>query len=642
MPEESDGFTVSASLRKVLPDIAHLEIIEDAVQRVHRITIDATELLTLHVTRCLEEDLPLPEVSQDFVKMVMMEVSIGEGRRTKLDEELTKTRMQYMPSLKPTHRQRLDQILMAQSISLAASFRTNVWKHFPQRLYRYVRLCRAGHLTARGVESKVRKLRMMKMVGAICEGSECDNEDRQWVDEQRNVLGCCKFTKKSVESNGKLHTNVMLSATWIINRALEDAELRCVSCCPTRRQLRPAFCNIDTKALCTLLRIPQPKGKGAFAEQQQDIWNNVFTLGNDVIKGVKHKVFAGSFRTDGVSARLLFNKPSRSSGKRKRGGDPVRLERFPRRGIYAIDQLKHLSRDIQLIGADPGKRELLVCVDANHPELRSVRYTAAQRRDDTHVAHHAREEASKLPDALRQNLQGLSEHNSRSSYLLRQRAYFTHRRTFLDSAIDHYKGRWLRKRAWERHIRSQRSFTDFVRRIHSLQNDKAVPIALAYGSWGGIAGKPGAACNNGLPPCIGIGLRHKLSRHFVVISTPEAYTSKTCSLCGSTCGPCEEVDDLHRTALLEKATTDVERHRAMGFSVRGLRHCHNAECAAHLNRDSNAAVNIQRRCESILTGAPIPLSGDEVDRQLETWGTWMKHGERHLVPLNSGTSLSII
>ena len=94
--------------------------------------------------------------------------------------------------------------------------------------------------------------------------------------------------------------------------------------------------------------------------------------------------------------------------------------------------------------------------------------------------------------------------------------------------------------------------------------------------------------------------------------------------------------------LLEKATTDVERHRAMGFSVRGLRHCHNAECAAHLNRDSNAAVNIQRRCESILTGAPIPLSGDEVDRQLETWGTWMKHGERHLVPLNSGTSLSII
>lgn len=84
---------------------------------------------------------------------------------------------------------------------------------------------------------------------------------------------------------------------------------------------------------------------------------------------------------------------------------------------------------------------------------------------------------------------------------------------------------------------------------------------------------------------------------------------------------------MHRAALLEKATTDVERRRALRFSVRGLRHCHNAECAAHLNRDLNAAVNIQRRCESILSEAPIPLAGDEVDRQLDAWGTWMNHGD---------------
>ena len=74
MPEESDGFTVCASLRKVIPDATHIDIIEDAVQRVHRITIDATELLTLHVTRCLTEGIEVPAITQDFVKMVMMEV----------------------------------------------------------------------------------------------------------------------------------------------------------------------------------------------------------------------------------------------------------------------------------------------------------------------------------------------------------------------------------------------------------------------------------------------------------------------------------------------------------------------------------------------------------------------------------------
>ena len=154
MPEESDGFTVCASLRKVVPDAEHLRLIEDAVQRVHRITIDATELLTLHVTRCLEEKIPLPAIDQDFVKMVMMEVSAGNGRRTNLDEELTKTRTLYMSTLQSISRQCLDNILMSQSKSLAASFCTNLWKHFPRRLFRYLRMQRREQLLASGISAK--------------------------------------------------------------------------------------------------------------------------------------------------------------------------------------------------------------------------------------------------------------------------------------------------------------------------------------------------------------------------------------------------------------------------------------------------------------------------------------------------------
>ena len=137
---KADAFTVCAKLRKVIPDETHLSTIEDAVRRVHRITIDATELLSLHITRCMEENLALPAINQDFVKMVMMEVSEGKGERKKVDQELTTTRNRYMPSLCPVSRQRLDQVLMAQSISIAASFCTNLWRHFPKRLYRYVKL----------------------------------------------------------------------------------------------------------------------------------------------------------------------------------------------------------------------------------------------------------------------------------------------------------------------------------------------------------------------------------------------------------------------------------------------------------------------------------------------------------------------
>ena len=155
---------------------------------------------------------------------------------------------------------------------------------------------------------------------------------------------------------------------------------------------------------------------------------------------------------------------------------------------------------------------------------------------------------------------------------------------------------------------------------------------MAYGSWGAVAGRPGAPCNKGIPPCPGRGLRQRLSKHFLILCTPEQYTSKTCSLCGSLCGPCEEVDKEHRRRHFAKATSDSERRRAECFSVRGLRHCHNEHCAAHLYRVHNASVNIHRRCLSLLSDIPVDTPSDDVDGALEGLQTWMISGGRHFGP----------
>ena len=340
-----------------------------------------------------------------------------------------------------------------------------------------------------------------------------------------------------------------------------------------------------------------------------------------------------NLRTDGISVRLLFERSARGATKRQQtptASAPLRS--LPTRGMYAIDQLKHLSHieeRLQVIGADPGKRELLVCADGDAQRGRdnfSVRYTAAQRRVETRDCVHKRERTARCPEALVTDLESLSSCNSRSAYLERQHAYFTRRRTFLPTALTYYEQHWHRRRHWERHIASQRSLTDFVRRIRSLRRDDNKTLAIAYGSWGAIAGRPGAACNRSLPPCLGCGLRRKLAAHFLIIPTPEAYTSKTCSLCGATCGPCETVDHQHREARTNAATTDVERQRAARFSVRGLRHCHNASCAAHLNRDRNAAVNIQRRCQTLLRNATLNVSVDDTDAEFEALRLWMCQG----------------
>ena len=47
--------TVACNFESLVPDETHKAAIRDAVQCTHRATILATELLNMHVRRCLEE-----------------------------------------------------------------------------------------------------------------------------------------------------------------------------------------------------------------------------------------------------------------------------------------------------------------------------------------------------------------------------------------------------------------------------------------------------------------------------------------------------------------------------------------------------------------------------------------------------------
>ena len=161
--------------------------------------------------------------------------------------------------------------------------------------------------------------------------------------------------------------------------------------------------------------------------------------------------------------------------------------------------------------------------------------------------------------------------------------------------------------------------TDFVRRIRGLSR-KGAPMVLAYGSWASVAGRPGAPCNRGIAPCIGVGLRRELSKHFIVAVTPEQWTSQTCSACNGFCGPCREVDAVQRVKRMAKASTDQERAKAARFSVRGLRRCTNAACAVFHNRDYNSSILIGRRCKDRLLSREdsVPDRSDATDRALQS------------------------
>ena len=712
-----DLHVISANLKAVVPDAGHITAIQDAVGRIHRIGIDATELLSLHITRCFEEGLNVPLIDDNYIKMVHMEVSKGGGTRSRVDVSLAETRDRYMPSLCPVDRTKLDQMLMAQSKALAANFVTNLSLHFRKRISRFVRHYHPRpqeRLTSE--EHRKRKLELMRVSSDMCKPSgvvwESDVAHHPWIQAERQRLGLDALLAWSMEENVKKFQHVMLRASWMINRELEDAGQRCFSICPIRRQMRPTFCQIDTNAIRTLLALDRSyereqakrkkEQKQASIERRKkvaeareragmaigsrcddfdhsrwvapfgtiatvcsiqrhvrgwvvrrkylklyhthytlgraksDTWEDVLVLKRNV-KVARGCRFAGSIRTDGVSVRLFFERDTAASAqknkKRKRGGgDNERsgiqtVDGLPRPGLYSIDEIKHLSRirQAQIIGADPGKRELLACVDIDdvpdqltfkHRKVNSVRYTNAQRRAETFVKEHAAYDRAEVPDALRIAQDELSKHSSRSSHMDTIGAYFKCRREALTDTLAHYGHLKYRERAWSRFIRTQKSLTDFVRRIRGMRREGA-PMILAYGSWANVAGRPGTVCNRGIAPCPGVGLRKKLSHHFIVVDTPEHYTSKMCSACGSLCGPCEEVDAEHRKIRMASAKTEEEKKKASRFSVRGIRQCTNERCGVHLNRDLNAATNIGIRCKSLLLSGRDALPSHEKEDDQE-------------------------
>ena len=78
----------------------------------------------------------------------------------------------------------------------------------------------------------------------------------------------------------------------------------------------------------------------------------------------KYGNFDFQFTTDGVTTRILML-------EEKTHGTSTRcLQSLPTRDKWSIDELKRVSRleDLHIVGVDPGKRELVNCVDMDNPK----------------------------------------------------------------------------------------------------------------------------------------------------------------------------------------------------------------------------------------------------------------------------------
>lgn len=282
------------------------------------------------------------------------------------------------------------------------------------------------------------------------------------------------------------------------------------------------------------------------------------------------------------------------------------------------------------VGCDPGKNEPVCMVDPLHPE-RKLRMTASGRRHATQPAvwkrtNRTRKQSYRAGGVDRLAHDAQMEMNAiayRAAYVAKpapvvaletalgeagcvQTTYLAIFTSYVEALkraeptlVSHYQQGHHRKLRMKGHIERQRFEGAFIRDIRKTfdPGHTGDTIALCWGQWGKIAGRPGGVGNRGLPPTIGVGLARRLAKEdgLVVAWTPEHHTTGTHHKCGGKC-----VADT-KTAERRRVDTGFRRHAK---EIRGLKVCEG--CGQHVNRDHNAALNIGTNGLLLLAGrAPI-------------------------------------
>mgnify|MGYP001181243545 CR=1 FL=1 len=659
--------TYAQSCKNLLPDVHHLEKLQDAVGRMHQIKILAGELLTRHVHRCLDEGIPLPIFSQTWCRQLYKEVSTvsrAQKQQDTDDPELTETCHSMesdMPFERPS-RSGLAQMLSAEANGFKTIIHLNITEHFKKRLYKFVRW--TFHTSEERVmppeEYKSHKLAMLQITNDLLRVENATLvspvEFHPWINQYRSFFHLDALLQAGpFEVAAKASPQLLLPAMRMMNRAFEGSGKHTFSLMPLTRKFRPGFVTLDVATWSEVLGISPTESRKASLEasakkRKQEKQDGTYLsakekkalkqieleakrkklelekqhkkemLKNETVTEKRKRLqsekeerdeskrqkrvedeekrmldqrakddfyatfanilprkklrFGHSIRTDGISARLLFYKKICNKEMDK-------TTALPRRGLYTIDEIKHMSRmreeDMDIVGIDPGKHDLIYAVGDDYltNPYHRFRYSASQRRTDRCSVFYGTCMQKEKPDVVLQAESDLSKMNSRSNYSDRMSAYFCCRRDHLKTFTNFYGQMRYRIRRWRTFKKDQKSIAGVITRLKKMVTSPLKTQILAYGSW---AQASSTFTPKGIAPCIGIGLRRRLAKEFVVVDTPEHYTSKTCSRCHCECGPFVELEEMRRKMKKEKAQSEEEKKKASRYTIRSIRRCQNAEC----------------------------------------------------------------
>ena len=523
--EKSSYKTIKTTLKSVLRDNNIVPVLENLVLDINDLVIHTYQFIRLYILYHYANKLELPTIDETFIMYCIRILGTRDNRGAKnkkieLLEQLGQFyENEYHPLLNHTKTDLKNKTQMMSYIStqIFTSISNNVQEHFIQHLLRFINKTLL-------IEDKQELFKFKKQL-LECSKEQIENEQfKEWYDLHiSNILP--KNINKSVHYDIKIDPLKYLGCLFYMNSVLEEKEFKLFQPLPLRTNIIPKNIIMDTACLVYLF-CPEGQKKGVLLKDiknnQFDIWNSFINL-NDKIFRNKHYEFNYQIQTDGISCSLLFIK----KGINKKWGSKVptlKEQEFHNIEDLTLEQLEDLKLR-NIVGCDPGKRNLVYMVDKNGKKLK---YTCFQKKIESKAKRNMR---VLLSEKNKTKIEGqsvialeteLSTENSKTVNYEFFKNYLVAKDKLNNELKEFYQISIWRKIKFREYSYSNKSIDNFLNKIKETFGSN---ILIGYGNWSRDTQM------KFFMPTMNKGLRKLIHKKYDTITINEQYTSKKCCGC---------------------------------------------------------------------------------------------------------------
>jgi hypothetical protein len=617
--------SIKTSLKSVLkhPEI-NTKILNDAVVKSNKIVIHTLQFLKLYLLDYYENNnQTLPVISKELInnsmKVVCGEKTEKRGKPAKnetiemKDTLTTFYNHHYLPLTQndPIDYAGLNTVLDYLKEDVITMYENNIQLHYVEYIERYVNVVwkkkmimdkiRKLGKTHKERETRVRnlctELRKIKNDLLNVDGKpyQSNHHYHKWIAEQkRHILPQRnKFEKNSVMYDLKCKTMEYFPCMIFMMKQVENDGESVNNVFPLRSEIAPKYIRLDTTTLVNLLLRKEHgtkaffKTKGELKKNEDKIWKFFFRTERKMF----HKTgfsFHHMVSTDGIGLSILLLRDDLVGKKLPMMKKGISKELY-------IDELDDYStlQNKTIVGIDPGKEDLIYCVDDASKDANVFRYSQNQRRKETKMKKY-----NNIILAMKTNkIEGktiieyeteLSHFNRKSLQITKYKEYLREKNRINHILFQFYRKELFRKLKFGKYINIKRNEQQMISNFKKAYGN-ADNVVICIGDW------EQRKQMKYKEPTLGKGIRTLFRKNnFNVFLVDEFRSSCKCSKCDG--GVCEKF--MVRMHPNKKKNKDELR------LMHGLLRCKSG-CGSW-NRDRNGSSNIYKIAKNAINNIERP------------------------------------